>query len=192
MFPADQIYHDLMGGPHPCGDAFDAHVAACVLTVGLAEARQSGRSLNCTIGLTREEIKKVAEAFFPHAVDHLLEFAVDDLVVWADDETYLRDLLSRMTTSRTGFQMVLTSVISRRCQGANHLWQDMGLKNRGELGRLMERYFLPLKQRNTQDMKWKKFLYKTICRDEGYGICSAPTCGECDEYHDCFDIAVGY
>lgn len=190
MSPADRIYQDLIGGPHPCGDAFDAHVAACVVAISLAEAEQSGQSLNCTLGLTAEEVKKLAEAFFPQAAAWLLEQAGDERVVWADDETYLRDLLSRTTTSRTGFQLVLASVIARRCQGTNHLWQNMGLRDRGELGSLMQRYFLPLKQRNSQDMKWKKFLYKTICRDEGYGICTAPTCGECDEYQDCFDIAV--
>jgi nitrogen fixation protein NifQ len=35
-------------------------------------------------------------------------------------------------------------------------------------------------------MKWKKFLYRMICRDEGFRLCSAPSCSECDDFAVCF------
>jgi nitrogen fixation protein NifQ len=35
-------------------------------------------------------------------------------------------------------------------------------------------------------MKWKKFLYRTICRDDGFLICTSPSCGECSDYDHCF------
>ena len=35
-------------------------------------------------------------------------------------------------------------------------------------------------------MKWKKFFYRTICRDEGYMLCAAPSCAECDDFEICF------
>ena len=68
----------------------------------------------------------------------------------------------------------------------NHLWQDLGLRNRGELSALMRRHFEPLADRNVNDMKWKKFLYRMICRDEGFRLCTAPSCAECDDFAVCF------
>jgi len=35
-------------------------------------------------------------------------------------------------------------------------------------------------------MKWKKFFYRMICRDEGFRLCSAPSCAECDDFSVCF------
>jgi nitrogen fixation protein NifQ len=64
--------------------------------------------------------------------------------------------------------------------------QDLGLTNRGELSRLMQRHFALLARRNTQDMKWKKFFFRMICRDEGYRLCAAPCCSECSDFNACF------
>ena len=188
---AARIYQDLIGGgPHPLGDEFDVHVAASVVAISLADSQISGRSLSETLGLDRSGMARLADAFFPHAKPVLLERMTDAPVIWAAEEEILLDLLSRMSTARTGYQLVLAAIITRRCQCPNHLWQDLGLRDRSELSRLMQRHFAPLKARNAFDMKWKKFLYKTICRDEGYGLCTSPTCGECDDYQHCFDIAV--
>jgi nitrogen fixation protein NifQ len=76
--------------------------------------------------------------------------------------------------------------VARRAQRPNHLWQDLGLGNRRELSRLMNQHFRPLAVRNTADMKWKKFLYRTICRDEGFSLCTAPSCSECNDFEACF------
>jgi nitrogen fixation protein NifQ len=65
------------------------------------------------------------------------------------------------------------------------------LRNRRELSWLMERHFPVLSQRNTRDMKWKKFLYRVICRDEGFAICTAPSCSECDDFDKCFGAEDG-
>jgi nitrogen fixation protein NifQ len=50
----------------------------------------------------------------------------------------------------------------------------------------MQRHFAPLARRNTQDMKWKKFFFRMLCRDEGYSLCSAPSCSECSDFCACF------
>jgi nitrogen fixation protein NifQ len=68
----------------------------------------------------------------------------------------------------------------------NHLWQDMGLPDRGALSALMEQYFFPLFRKNTRDMKWKKFFYKQVCEREGFYLCKSPSCGECVDYVKCF------
>lgn len=72
------------------------------------------------------------------------------------------------------------------CLGENHLWQDMGLRGRGELSALIDSYFRPLFKANIHDMKWKKFFYKQICAREGFTLCKSPSCGECMDYLNCF------
>jgi nitrogen fixation protein NifQ len=39
---------------------------------------------------------------------------------------------------------------------------------------------------NTGDMKWKKFLYKRLCEEEGIYVCRSPSCTECKDHDDCF------
>jgi nitrogen fixation protein NifQ len=103
-----------------------------------------------------------------------------------DDEAALRDLLWRASSGHSRLEARLAAVLARRAQLPNHLWQDLGLRNRRELSWLMERHFAPLAARNAHDMKWKKFLYRTICRDTDMSLCVAPVCSECDDYDACF------
>ena len=191
MTSAAHLYEDLMAGPLPCGDSFDVHVAASVLAISFAEAQSTGRSFVDAVGLGGDDLAKLADAFFPEAKTRLLEMAGGSKVDWAADEDCLRDMLGRMSTGGTGYQHVLAAMITRRAQRPNHLWQDLGLQERGDLTQLMQRPFAPLKARNVHDMKWKKFLYRTICRDEGQGFCAAPTCAECDDYAVCFGDEAG-
>jgi nitrogen fixation protein NifQ len=107
------------------------------------------------------------------------------------DEACLLDLLTSCTTSRTVFEVRLAAMISRRAQRPNHLWQDLGLHNRRDLSELMTRHFKPLAMRNTKDMKWKKFFYRMICAEAAYSLCTAPSCGECDDFDHCFGEETG-
>jgi nitrogen fixation protein NifQ len=191
METAAQIYEDLIGGPHPQGDEFDVHVAASVIAISMAEASTSNQSLVQTLGLDAQAMAQLADAFFPNSKTRLMDAIGNTCVSWGPDEGCLRDLLVRYSTKATGYQRVLADILTRRAQSSNHLWQDLGLQDRSELTQLMVRHFAPLKDRNVHDMKWKKFLYRTICRDEGYGFCAAPTCGECDDYHVCFGDETG-
>jgi nitrogen fixation protein NifQ len=50
----------------------------------------------------------------------------------------------------------------------------------------MSRHFEWLAERNTRDMKWKKFLYRTVCRDGSFPVCTAPCCSECCDFDACF------
>ncbi len=73
------------------------------------------------------------------------------------------------------------------CLGKNHLWQDMGLPHRMALSELVKSYFRPLHDKNTANMKWKKFFYKQICEREGFYLCKSPSCDACVDYAKCFD-----
>ncbi len=77
-------------------------------------------------------------------------------------------------------------IIATACQGSNHLWEDLGVWNRASLSTLLEHNFPALAARNTRDMKWKKFLFKQLCEQEGVYVCRAPSCEECCDFDDCF------
>ena len=98
----------------------------------------------------------------------------------------IRDILGIYSSGAGPLQTHFIAMIARRCQSPHHLWQDLGLRNRGELRALMTRRFAPLALKNLQDMKWKKFLYRMVCGSEGFTLCAAPICSDCDEFHLCF------
>lgn len=185
MTSAD-VYRWLMSGSSSAGaDQFDAHVVACVLSLAVEEAQQ-GTPLCASLGLSPTELRELATGTFSHAsslfsgLDPTYELRV------ADDEGILRDLLLRCASERTRFQQLLAYVVARRAQSPNHLWQDLGLRSRKELSWLMARHFGVLASRNSAEMKWKKFLYRTICRDQSYTLCTAPSCSECEDFDNCF------
>jgi nitrogen fixation protein NifQ len=72
------------------------------------------------------------------------------------------------------------------CLGDNHLWQDLQLASRAELSALMRRWFPALVAKNSQDMKWKKFLYRELCQREDILICKSPSCAVCTDLPLCF------
>lgn len=166
-------------------DPFDHHVTACIFALALGEARAENQPLAVTTGLNPADLAAVIRGYFPHTAD-LFSPEPDAPLIRGADEACLLDLLSRCTTNGSVFQTYLAAMIARRAQSPNHLWQDLGLRDRGELSRLMVRHFRPLAARNSGDMKWKKFLYRMICRDTGYSICTAPSCSKCADFEHCF------
>lgn len=61
----------------------------------------------------------------------------------------------------------------------NHLYQDLGFKNRIEMGQYMKRYFPHLAEIKPKEKLWKKFLYDSIGK-------VAPACARCDDQIHCF------
>lgn len=173
------------GGDADAGDAFDLHVTACILALAIAETIAEHRPLSGTTGLDQADLASVIGQYFPHTAPLLHSLPGGALIRDADEECLL-DLLRHCATDGSAFQIRLAAMIARRAQSPNHLWQDLGLRDRGELGRLMARHFRPLSARNNSDMKWKKFLYRMICRDAGYSLCTAPSCSECCDFEQCF------
>jgi nitrogen fixation protein NifQ len=172
-------------------DTFDAHVLASLLAVSFAEAKALGSPLSESTGLTSATLTAMMSAAFPHALPLLEQFDGCEEPSFPEDERSLRELLARSTTSRKPFQLHLAALIARRAMRPNHLWQDCGLRNRGELSEMMNRHFEPLASRNSSNMKWKKFLYRMICRDEGFRLCTSPSCAECDDFSVCFGDETG-
>ncbi len=183
---AADIYIWLTAHPNMGCDGFDAHITASILALSLWEAETGGIRVTDAVGLNGEALTDLAKEMFPHTTAVFARWRTQDCAVPSEDEVCLRDLLRRSTTIGTPFQRQLADMVARRCMRPNHLWQDLGLRNRRELGWLMLRHFESLAERNRSDMKWKKFFYRTICRDDGYMLCAAPSCAECDDFDNCF------
>jgi len=76
--------------------------------------------------------------------------------------------------------------VAAGCLGEQHLWRDLELPNRAALRTLLETYFEQLAADNTMDMRWKKFIYRRLCRWGGFATCKSPSCGVCADYTECF------
>ncbi|MGC2458195.1 MAG: nitrogen fixation protein NifQ [Gallionellaceae bacterium] len=77
-------------------------------------------------------------------------------------------------------------LVAAACMGTDHLWQDLGLPDRMALSSLLCWHFPTLAEKNTGDMKWKKFFYKQLCEREGINVCKSPSCADCCDYGRCF------
>jgi nitrogen fixation protein NifQ len=186
---ADELYRQLLLGLPPGRDSLDAHVLASALALSAAEATAESLPLTACTGLSRPRLDALFETWFPDAA--LSEaFATRPgeraNVHSSEEERCLRELLLSCASAAPPLGEQLASIIARRAQRPRHLWQDLGLRSRDELSRLMARHFPLLKARNRSDMKWKKFFARSLCLDGIIPICTAPTCGECGDFDGCF------
>jgi nitrogen fixation protein NifQ len=96
-------------------------------------------------------------------------------------------LLTQVTegVSRERAEAVARAVASG-CLGEQHLWRDLQLPTRAALRALLETYFEPFAADNVMDMRWKKYIYRKLCRWGGFHTCKAPSCGVCSSYAECF------
>lgn len=60
-----------------------------------------------------------------------------------------------------------------------HLYEDMGFKNRVQMGKYMKCHFPKLAETKPMDKLWKKFIYDSL------GLV-APACFTCKDQNNCF------
>ncbi|WKW50459.1 nitrogen fixation protein NifQ [Rhodomicrobium lacus] len=188
---ARNVYSMLMEAKAPGTDTFDAHVIACILAMSFAEAKAEHIPLVDAVGLEADQLTDLVETCFPDALAWLSRDIGRRDIARSADEACLLDLLKSGAGRQTVFAHRLAALVARRAQRPNHLWQDLGLRHRGDLSDLMKRHFAPLARRNSHDMKWKKFLYRMICADAAFSLCTAPSCGECGDFETCFGDETG-
>ncbi|PWE77084.1 molybdenum processing protein [Bradyrhizobium sp. SUTN9-2] len=181
------IYRLLTGVPPADADiATDSNLDRHVLASILAAATMDGGSLPEKVGLPGFELAALLEQYFPTTEIKPAERVSP--IKWEEDEeiAMLRDLLltQRSTEGDTGCW--LASMIARRAIEPDHLWEALGLRNRGELSRLLSRHFAPLAARNVNNMRWKRFFYRMLCENEGSVMCTTPVCNQCSEFDICF------
>lgn len=188
----DRTYRWLIGASAPnAGDGFDAHVCASMLALAVAQAREENTTLAATSGLDAAALMALAARLFPGAGRALAAMAGAAAPAASAEQESARDLLLMYGNGDYALLHPLAVMIARRCQETHHLWQDLGLRNRGELSELMTRHFTRLKQKNSADMKWKKFISRMVCASEGFSLCPAPVCSDCDDFASCFGSEEG-
>jgi nitrogen fixation protein NifQ len=107
-------------------------------------------------------------------------------VALAPELVDLRHLLLEHRAGQRRSERWVAELVCAGCMGHDHLWSDLGLISRSQLTHLMRSNFPTLAAQNTQNMRWKKFLYKMLCESEGLYICRAPSCEVCSERPICF------
>lgn len=164
---------------------FDRHVLACVLAVAASE----GGSLAERSGLSANELETLLDRHFPASTFYPSYGApAGVLPCAADDEEIemVRALLAGQRSSEGDIGRWLAAMVARRAMEPNHLWEDLGLRNRAELTRLLMRHFEPLASRNIRNMRWKRFFYRSMCEDDGFVMCTTPICAQCTDFATCF------
>lgn len=169
------------------GDAnFDRHVLASVLALASSE----GGSLAAQTGLTEAELSDLFSHYF--ATLSLKSSGDGEApLVDADEIEMVRELLLANCSSEGDCGRWLAGMIARRAMEPNHLWEDLGLRERSELTRLIARHFAPLALRNDKNMRWKRFIYRMMCEEDGLVMCSTPVCSNCADYELCYGAETG-
>ncbi|WP_349631472.1 nitrogen fixation protein NifQ [Bradyrhizobium sp. BR 10289] len=163
-------------------DDFDRHVLASIL----AAAVMDGGSIAERAGLSAQELNDLLIGCFPSAMVRAFTW-IPESTSETDDETIMvRDLLLAQRSTEGDVGRWLAAMVARRAMEPNHLWEDLGLRERPELSRLLLRHFAPLATRNTRNMRWKRFFYRMLCEDDGFVMCTTPVCTQCNDFDLCF------
>ncbi len=141
------------------------------------------------MGLDAVTRNRLLDRYFPGSDPAAATVATEDascLALPVDEFDELRALLMAHRSEDSEECQWLACIVATACLGNNHLWQDMGLPNRGALSELLRRYFTTLHDKNSANMKWKKFFYKQLCEQAEVMLCKAPSCSVCADYSTCF------
>ncbi len=173
------LYHRLTSRPLPTANS---EWLACMLASWCA-----GKGvLPDYLGLAPEQFSQLQNLFFPgvslptlapsgSTLDYSRMLEKDDLI----------NLLKHYAQADAENDWLIAIIVAG-CLGSDHLWQDLGLWSRQQLSAMLHHNFPELAAKNNKDMKWKKFLYKQLCEEEGIYVCRAPSCEVCIDYPKCF------
>ena len=163
-------------------DAFDRHVLASIM----AAAAMHGGAVAARAGLNSQDLSALLAEHFPNALIFLSSWCKGAEAVEDDEVGMVRDLLLGNCSTSGDVGRWLAAMVARRAVEPNHLWEDLGLRDRSELSRLLMRHFAPLASRNTRNMRWKRFFYRMLCEDDGFVMCTTPVCTQCNDFELCF------
>jgi nitrogen fixation protein NifQ len=186
---ADPAYRLLIESLSPPGaPAEDRHLFACALAVAAAETQH----IAINLGLNKEELENVLHCYFPAV-------SLSGLAVLSApaSEQYPRTnidilnlLIAYLPHDANGCaprpSRWLAQMLAARAAHPGHLWRAMGLFARSDLTAAIGRHLPALMSDNSKGMRWKRFLYKKLCEQNGGVLCKTPDCGVCSDYALCF------
>lgn len=124
-----------------------------------------------------------------HRVIHTSRNHADLLPNWLPAEfPPLVELLWNYRSCDDRLNWWVCHAIASACFGHRHLWQDLGLRGREEVSQLLAERFCGLFSRNTQNLKWKRFLFLELGLRLGRPDLMPPACDGCDNYRSCFPL----
>jgi nitrogen fixation protein NifQ len=77
----------------------------------------------------------------------------------------------------------LAPLIAKTSILMGHLYSDLGLASREEMGKLMSANFSSLAILKPSEVRWKKYLYDCIGK-------TAPACAKCTDISNCFHCSL--
>jgi len=174
------LYEKIM--LHAMGDRND-HFLAVILSSWLSKQGVLPRYLGLSLADFRIFMNSQFPGFCINENFRKNEVFTDERMPEKDD---LITLFSGYRAYRSASEIWISYILTAGCLGSNHLWQDLGLWDRQQLTRLMSINYPALAAQNKKNMKWKKFLYKQLCSEQGIYTCRSPSCEVCIDYVVCF------
>ena len=185
----DPVYAGLINSSNPLTKADDdCHLFACLLAVAVQDEHKTCEAL----GLTDRDISALLKKFFPRAEPDLLQKhnKAELLKPPEINEEVLGILLEYVPTTLGQHDnlvsVYLCHILAARAALPGHLWVAMGLFERPELTAAIRRHLPSLAEANSQNMRWKRYLFKQVCDRNGGTMCKSPNCGVCSDYATCF------
>jgi nitrogen fixation protein NifQ len=185
----DPLYRALMNGPAPPDDnEEDRHLFACLLTVASHEPFDTAEAL----GLSPGDLAALMRDRFPGADRDLLQRHAPPVRGKPPEGNpdVLAILLEHVPLDDDGHPVAdaqrLAHILTARAAHPGHLWVAMGLFERPQLSAAIRRHIPSLAAANSQNMRWKRYLFKQVCDLNGGVMCKSPNCGDCADYALCF------
>lgn len=102
-----------------------------------------------------------------------------------DTSLMVKDILSLLEEHANDrySKEVLAPWIAETSIQMGHLYSDLGLASREEMGKLMSMNFTSLAKQKPNDVRWKKYLYDCIGK-------TAPACATCSDITNCFHCSL--
>lgn len=189
LTPDNPVYRALIDSMAPEGiPQEDRHLFACLLAV----ANQEPTLLQPALNLSPRMLNALLLRVFP---------GIDRLQVFGDQQrktTAPPDINPQLEEFLTSFvpgdswgwgrfcSLALAKIIAARAAHPGHLWVAMGLFERRELTATIACHLPELLAANSQGMRWKRFMFKQLCEQNGGVMCKSPVCGDCSDYALCF------
>jgi nitrogen fixation protein NifQ len=148
---------------------------------------------NLGMGLPINKFIELLETFFPGSSQEICgesfrEAYAERVSPLASEFDDIVELLLEHRSDDAECNVWVAHAVASGCMGSDHLYHDMGLPDRRTLSSLLECYFTTLFQKNTGNMKWKKFFYKQLCERAEVIMCPARNCQSCIDYQNCFGL----
>jgi nitrogen fixation protein NifQ len=167
--------------------AIDIHSVDAQLFAALIAAREV-RDEVCLLGLSRDQLNGLYRRHFSLDTGSPTPSLTIDSQEHVSFVAALEALLIAHVSKSVDMADAdcLAAIIAHACLRPDHLWRDLGLTGRDDVTAMLERYFPALIARNTEGLRWKKFLARELALSQGLEPGPAPGCPGCEDFGFCF------